>query len=54
MRRVHDFGDPGLLSAPNSVCVGRDDVVADLIRQCRMIGDTDDLRGIGGSAMSPP
>ena len=45
MRRIHDFGKPGLVvGAEQRGAIRRDDVVADLIGKRRMIRDADDLR----------
>ncbi len=47
LRGVHDLGDAGLVvGAEQRGAVGRDDVVADLVGQRRVLGGADDLRGI--------
>ena len=47
MRGIHDLGKAGLVVGPQQRgAVRRDDVVADLVRQRRMIRGTDHLRGI--------
>ena len=48
MRRIHDLGEAGLVvGAQQRGAVGRDDVVADLVGQRRMLGGADHLGGIG-------
>ena len=56
MRRIHDFGEAGLVvGAEQRGAVGGDDVVADLVGERGIVGDADDLRwDRAGSTMSPP
>ena len=48
LRGIHDLGEARLVvGAQQSGAVGRDDVVTDLVRERRVLGGADDLRGIG-------
>ena len=48
LRGIHDLGEPGLVvGAEQRGAVGRDDIVADLVGERRVLGGADDLRGIG-------
>ena len=48
MHRVHDFREAGLVvGAEQGGAIGRDDVVADLGGERRVLAETDHLRGIG-------
>ena len=47
LRSIHDLGEPGLvIGAQQRGAVRRDDVVADLVCQRRMLGGADHLRAI--------
>ena len=48
LRGIHDLGEAGLVvGAQQRGAVRRDDVVADLVGERRMLGGADHLRGIG-------
>ena len=55
LRGIHDLGEAGLVvGAEQRGAVGGDDVVADLVGECGMLGGADHLGGSAGSTMSPP
>ena len=48
LRRIHDFGDAGLVvGAQQRGAVGGDDVVADLVGEIRVLRGANHLRGVG-------